>query len=90
MNYYVIEIADGDDKIKGKGSYSYDNERDALASFHKKLGVAMSSDLYVSELVVVFNEEGVQLKREYWQAPKSVELNGEFQESPVEEQEVGE
>lgn len=66
MNYYVIEIADGDDKIKGKGIYSYDNERDALASFHKKLGVAMSSDLYTSDLVMVINESGVVIQRECW------------------------
>lgn len=58
MKFYVIEIATGDAKIAGKGIYEYATLNDALASFHKKLGVAMSSELYESDLVMVINSEG--------------------------------
>lgn len=58
MKYYLIEIADGDAKIKGKGIYEYDNRNDAIANFHAKMGVAMKSDLYTSELLLVVNSEG--------------------------------
>lgn len=58
MKYYVVEIADGDSKIKGKGIYEYDNLTDAKASFHKKLGVAMGSELYTEDLVMVIDSNG--------------------------------
>jgi len=56
--YYVIEIAEGDSKIAVKGIYTYATQREALASFHSKLGVAMKSDLYTSDLVMVIDSNG--------------------------------
>lgn len=58
MKFYVIEIAEGDSKIAGKGIYEYATLNEAVASFHKKLGTAMSSELYTSDLVMVINSEG--------------------------------
>lgn len=58
MKYYLIEIAEGDSKIEGKAIYEYNTLNDAIAAFHKKLGVAMSSDLYTSELVMIINSNG--------------------------------
>lgn len=58
VKYYVIEIATGDSKIAGKSIYEYNTLNEALASFHKKLGTAMSSDLYEKDLVMVINSEG--------------------------------
>lgn len=58
IKYYVLEIAEGDSKIAGKGVYEYATANEAKASFHKKLGVAMSSELYTSDLVMVINSEG--------------------------------
>lgn len=51
--YYVIEISEGDEKIKGKSIYEYDKKIDAMANFHSKLGAAMKSDLYTSEQIIV-------------------------------------
>lgn len=63
MKYYVIEIATGDSKVAGKSIYEYNTEKEAIASFHSKLGVAMKSDLYTSELLIVINEEGKVIER---------------------------
>lgn len=69
MKYYVIEIAEGDSQIKGKGIYEYDNEQLAVATFHSKLGVAMKSPLYTSDLLVVMDEQGSILRIERYVAP---------------------
>lgn len=52
-NFFVTEIADGDDKIKGTSVYSFDTLNEAEASYHSKLGTAMKSDLYTSESIYV-------------------------------------
>lgn len=66
MKYYVIEIATGDAKISGKSIYEYDTEKEAVATFHSKLGVAMKSSLYESDLVMVVNKFGYIVCREYY------------------------
>ena len=58
MKYYVVEIAEGDSKISGKGVYEYATLNEAKASFHKKLGTAMASALYTSDLVMVIDSNG--------------------------------
>ena len=58
MKYYLIEIADGDNKIKCKGVYEYNTKNEAMANFHKKLGTAMGSELYTSELIMVVSSDG--------------------------------
>lgn len=58
MKYYVLEIAEGDSKISGKGVYEYATLNEAKASFHKKLGTAMASALYTSDLVMVIDSNG--------------------------------
>ena len=57
MKYYLIEIAEGNAKIAGKGIYEYATRNVALANFHSKLGVAMKSDLYKTEQILVVNSE---------------------------------
>jgi len=57
MLYYVIEIATGDSKIAGKGIYEYADRTQALASYHKKLGTAMGSDLYISEQIMCIDSD---------------------------------
>lgn len=56
MKYYLIEVADGDEKIKGKAIYSYETKKEAMANFHSKLGNAMKSELYTSERIAVIND----------------------------------
>lgn len=58
MKYYLVEVAEGDSKIAGKGMYEYTTLDEAVANFHSKLGVAMKSELYTSELIMVINSEG--------------------------------
>lgn len=62
--FYLIEIAMGDAQIKGTAVYPYDNEKAAIAAFHTKLGQAMKSPLFESELVMVIDEHGTVLKHE--------------------------
>ena len=66
MKFFVVEIATGDAKIAGKGVYEYATETEAVASFHSKLGTAMRSELYASEMVMVVTEVGGVLKREFF------------------------
>lgn len=58
MKFYLIEIAEGDAKIAGKGIYEYSTYLDAIANFHSKLGVAMKSELYTSDLIMVVDSNG--------------------------------
>lgn len=75
MKYYVIEISTGDSKIAGKAIYECATRNEAIASFHKKLGVAMSSDLYETDLVMVINGAGGVEKSELYSAiePEPIE-----------------
>lgn len=59
MKYYLIEISDGDSKIKGKSIYEYATKEEAEANFHKKLGVAMASELYTEETILVVDSNGL-------------------------------
>lgn len=62
--FYVIEITTGDPKIAGKAVYQYATIDEATATFHSKLGTAMKSDLYTSELVLVIREDGEVMRSE--------------------------
>lgn len=68
MKYYVIEIAEGADAIKGFAIYEKPTEKEAVALFHQKLSTAMKSDLYTSDLLMVIDEAGKVLKRERYVA----------------------
>lgn len=62
--FYLIEISTGDSKIAGKSVYEYDDVTLATAAFHTKLGAAMKSDLYTSELILIMDSDGVIIKEE--------------------------
>lgn len=63
--FYVIEISTGDPSIAGKAIYEYATLAKATAAFHKKLGIAIDSELYESELVMVIEQGGIVLNHEY-------------------------
>lgn len=69
MKYYLIEISTGDSKIAGKAIYEYATQNEAVAMFHSKLGSAMKSTLYTSELIMVIDENGAVIKSEKYIAP---------------------
>lgn len=62
--FYLIEISTGDAQIAGRAVYAYNTEKEAIASFHTKLGQAMKSPLFESELVMVIDENGAVCKHE--------------------------
>ena len=64
MKFYLVEISEGDSKVSGKSIYEYETLNDAVATFHSKLGMAMNSELYTSELIMVINSEGGVHKQE--------------------------
>lgn len=70
--FYLIEITTGDSKVEGKAVYEYVTETEAVATFHSKMGSAMKSELYTSELLLVVDENGIVLKRERFVRPISV------------------
>ena len=61
--YYLIEISTGDAKVAGKAIYTYTNENDVIANFHSKLGVAMKSELYNTELLMAIDDNGKVLEQ---------------------------
>ena len=62
MKYFLIEIAEGDAKIAGKGIYEYATRNEAIANFHSKMGTAMKSELYTREQLIVINSaNGVEV-----------------------------
>ena len=67
--FYVIEISTGDAKIAGKAIYQYNTIDEAIATFHSKLGTAMKSDLYATELIMVMDDEGAVLRVEKYIKP---------------------
>lgn len=81
MKYYLIEIAEGDSKIAGKGMYEYDNREMAIANFHSKMGVAMKSDLYTREQLLVIDDGNSIIKSEIFIREVKVD------DTPIEETE---
>lgn len=73
--FYLVEISNGDPKIKGKAVYEYETRNEAVANFHSKLGTAMKSDLYTDDLVMVMDDWGSILECE-----KYVKTESETQE----------
>lgn len=69
--YYVIEISvmKEDPTKDTKGIYTYDDINKAIGTFHSKLGSAMKSDAFLSELVMVIDDNGAVIKSEKYVAP---------------------
>lgn len=66
MKFYLIEIATGDAKIAGKSVYEYGTKNEAVAMFHQKLGTAMKSELYTTEVIMVTDYSGNVITKEYF------------------------
>lgn len=62
--FYLVEVSTGDTKITAKAIYTFATETEAIANFHSKLGAAMKSDLFDTELCIVIDENGTVIKRE--------------------------
>ena len=65
MKFYLVEITTYEDGTPtAKAIYAYDNETDAVANFHNKMGGAMKNANYATELLIVLNENGGIVKDE--------------------------
>lgn len=64
--YYVIEITKGDAKVAGKGVYESQTLEEAIGAWHSKLGAAMKSDLYASDLCMVVGDDGAVYRSEQY------------------------
>ena len=73
--FYVLEIANGDSKIKGASVGAFATLNEAIGSFHKRLGIAMASDLYTDDLVMVIGADGAVYRSEkYIATPAEAEV----------------
>lgn len=70
--FYVLEVSTGDSKIAGKAVYQYPTITEAVATFHSKLGAAMKSDLYDSELIMVIEANGSVVCSERYIKPEPI------------------
>lgn len=72
--YYVIEITKyADGTADSKSIYAYDDETEAVATFHSKMGGAMKNANYAFELVQVINDYGVVIESKYFERKAKTE-----------------
>lgn len=71
FKFYVTEFVEGDPKVAGISCATFTNtnmdkaKAAAVASWHKRLGIAGASDLYDSDLCMVIDSaDGTIVKRE--------------------------
>lgn len=85
--YYVIEISVMKDNPEKEvpGIYAYDTVDKAIGTFHSKLGSAMKAETFVSEMVMVVDDNGAVIRTEKYVAPVEPEPQPEPEEIPTEE-----
>ena len=67
--FYVIEVSTGDAAIAGRAIYAYATFDEAVATWHSKMGSAMKSDKFKTELLVVMDDNGVVYRTEVFTRP---------------------
>lgn len=74
--YYVVEISVMKDNPEKEipGIYAYDDINKAVGTFHSKLGSAMKAETFVSEMVMVVDDNGAVIKTEKYVAPVPEEV----------------
>ena len=75
--FFVFEASTGDAAIAGNAVYSYSTFDEAVATFHSKMGTAMKSLMYTTELLVVMDDNGAVHRTEKFTRP---EVEGEENE----------
>lgn len=72
--YLVIEYTKYvDGTADSKAIYTYDDEVEAVATFHQKMGGAMKNTNYAFELVQVINNYGVVIESKYFERKAKTE-----------------
>lgn len=84
--YYVVEISvmKEDPTKDTKGIYTYDSIDKAIGTFHSKLGAAMKAETFVSEMVMVVDDNGAVIRSEKYVAPVEPEPQPEPEETTEE------
>ena len=67
--FYVIEVSTGDAAIAGRAIYAYATLDEAVATWHSKMGSAMKSDKFETELLVVMDDNGAEYRVEKFTRP---------------------
>ena len=79
--FHLIEITTYTNKETiDKAVYSYATQLEALGSFHKKMGGAMTNDTFKTELLTVIAENGATLAHDYFVRPVEEEQEEEATE----------
>lgn len=65
--FYVIEISKGDSKVQGKSIYEFKTLKEARASFFKKYGTALGSELYTNEMILLVDSNGTIYNVEHYE-----------------------
>lgn len=90
MKYYLLEVTTyTDGRADSKSLTTYEDELEALGKFHQKLGGAMVTETYATELVQVVAGNGVVVATEFFERPVEPEIDefpfgngGENEENP--------
>ena len=81
--FYVLQVSTGESAIAGSAVYRYNTLDEAVATFHSKMGTAMKSLMYATELLMVVDDNGAVYRTEKFTRPApepEVEEEGEGNE----------
>ena len=67
--FYVLEVSTGEAAIAGRAVYAYATLDEAVATFHSKMGTAMKSLMYATELLMVIDDNGAVYRTELFTRP---------------------
>ena len=68
--FYLLEVTTyTDGRADSKSLTTYDNELEAVGKFHQKLGGAMTTATYATELLQVVAGNGVVVATEFFERP---------------------
>ena len=82
MKYYLIEVTTyTDGRADSKSLTTYDDELEAVGKFHQKLGGAMTTETYATELLQVVAGNGVVVATEFFERPIEPEPEDPFGEN---------
>lgn len=77
--FYLLEVTTyTDGRADSKSLTTYDNELEAVGKFHQKLGGAMTTETYATELLQVVAGNGVVVATEFFERPVEPEEGEPF------------
>jgi hypothetical protein len=81
MKFYLLEVTTyTDGRADSKSLTTYEDELEAVGKFHQKLGGAMTTETYATELVQVVAGNGVVVATEFFERPVEPTIEDPFVE----------